>query len=61
MEGYNKIMNWIDNCETYFEFKCGDSMIELYGKFFPEEIKLKQNLKDLQSDKYLATFITPKR
>lgn len=53
---YNKIMFFIDGCETLFDFKCCDLIIELYGKFFPEEEIKKEMLNKLKSERFKEMF-----
>lgn len=49
---YNSVYLWIDSCITEFHFKAAGTLIELFGKQFPDMVAMKMNLIDLYHDKY---------
>jgi hypothetical protein len=52
---YNSVYSWVDSCVTDFHFKAAGTLIELFGKQFPDMVAMKMNLIDLYHDKYLES------
>jgi len=55
-ESYNKVMLWIDGCDSFFDLKCADRMVDLFGDFYKDSSRAKEMLKDLKADKYQEIF-----